>query len=173
MGVMTTSTGLFHGFVNLHLTVYQGGSGSLVPSVVGGLIGGATVLGGVLFAEYLTRKREQTQRYRDELWNLVQQGTNIFIHNPREKLSHDEIVRRSASFLAQIGRLLGAANPPQVKSKEKRKAVEQILVRFHTARGEWLNKGITPDADEVLGDEIDSLVYYRRWPRKPQKPLGL
>ena len=74
MGSMTTSIGLFHGFVNLHFTVSQGGSGSLAPSVWGGLIGGGTVLSGVLLAEYLARRREQTQRFKDEVWNVVAQG---------------------------------------------------------------------------------------------------
>ncbi len=171
MGQMTTSIGLFPGFVNLHWTVYQNGSGTLYPGVVGGLIGGATVLGGVLFAEYLTRRREQTQRFKDELWNLLQQGTDIFVDSG-EKSTRDQIIRRSAPFIAQIGRLRGAANPPQVKSKEKRRAVEQILVRYNAARVEWINKGTTPDADDVLGSEIDSLIYYRRWPRRPQKPFG-
>lgn len=167
MGPVTTSTGLFHGFAILHLMGSQGGYGSLAPSVWGGLIGGGTVLCGVLLAEYLARRREQTQRFKDEVWNVVAQGTDIFVEE--KGLTREEIQRRSSFFVAQLGRLRGAANPPQLKSRQKCLAVEGILIRYAEVRVAWRDQGVAPKPDYVIGDEINRLVYYRPWWKGKQR----
>ena len=66
MGRMTTWIGLFLALNVSRLVIYRATSDGLAPSVVGGLIGGVTVLVGVLCAEYLTRRRERTQRFKDK-----------------------------------------------------------------------------------------------------------
>ena len=71
--------GLSSKAVNLHCVGCQITSPSLVPDVVGGLIGGVIVFAGVLFAEYLTRKSEQIRKFDDEVQNLLAQGLEIFV----------------------------------------------------------------------------------------------
>ena len=47
------------------------------------LIGGTTVLGGDLFAEYLARKRDQANRFDDAVWRTLIRALTYFTHPPR------------------------------------------------------------------------------------------
>ena len=106
---MITTTGLLAKSVTLHCVGCQITSGSLVPSVVGGLIGGATVFGGVLFAEYLTRKRERIWRFDDERNNLLVRGADIFI--PGLAYTREERDKRSLEYVAQLMLLRSLSRP--------------------------------------------------------------
>jgi hypothetical protein len=163
MAPMTTTTTYSHAYVTLHCVGCQIGSSSLVPSVVGGLIGGATVFAGVLFAEYLTRRRERTQRFDDELWNLLSTGTEVFASVGEVSVSERD--RRTTLVLAQMARLISASKPPQKNYEAKLRESIAIFMRFTKASAAWRNGSPPPTADEVLGNKIYDLSgeEIRRW----------
>jgi hypothetical protein len=160
MGAMTTTTGLFHNLLNFHVTVNQIGSDSVVPSVVGGLIGGATVFAGVLFAEYLTRKRERIWRFDDERHNLLVRGADIFI--PGLAYSQAERDKRSLEFVAQLMLLRSHARPPLPKATEIVEEIEAIYKRYKPVADGWRKGGPIPDANTIIGTKLAELSYRKR-----------
>jgi hypothetical protein len=167
LGTMSVGNGLLQSSVNLHCTGCQIISGSLAPAVVGGLIGGATVFLGVWCAEYAARRREQTQRFRDEYWLLLSTTLEFFTDIPN--LTANEFARRSNAFIGQLGRLRSAARPPQTESNKKILAVEAMLHRYDVERAVWRQGGRTPDMEFVLGNEISQLALHLPWWREPWK----
>lgn len=161
LGIMTIPIGLPLALNASREIVYRPTSAGLVPSVVGGLIGGGTVLVGVLFAEYLARRRDRAQRFLDELWNLVDVGSGIFADD--QNATTNEKDRLSALFFVQIARLLDSARPPIYKSKKKLDEVMEIYTRFLRASRVWKSGGKSPDPNEVIGDEIWKLSSEKPW----------
>src|ERR1019366_7585315 len=150
-----TMTGLFHGFVNLHLTVYRGGSGSLVRSVAGGFIGGVIVLFGVLFAEYLSRKRDRANRFDDAMWRVIIKGTELFI--PTEGLTEGEKARASLLFFLELGRWRSRGRPPLRNHHEIADEIGKIMERNKTAGRVWRSEGTVPNAQDIIGFELAKL----------------
>jgi hypothetical protein len=133
-------------------------SGTLVPSVVGGLIGGATVLVGVLVAEYLTRKRERVNRFDDAYWNLHAQGKSVF-NQARWGGLFDPTL-----FLVALGRLRSEARPPLPNAKAITREIDAILGRYISGVDRWKQgKGPFPDVIVIFGDDIDRLA------KRPEK----
>lgn len=171
MGEVTTTSGLLHGLVNLHITVYQGGSGILAPSVVGGLIGGVTALISALVVDYLKRRGDQARRWVDELANLYFQGQEVFIQPSEEPLSSTEIQLRSTAFITQLFRFISACGPPQRDWKKKRHGAEGILGRYTTELVKWKETGVPPNHEFVFGTEFDSMGVVRHWWRRLPKSI--
>jgi hypothetical protein len=169
---MTTSSGLFRVLFTSHLATSQPTSGGLAPSVVGGLIGGVTVLVGVLCAEYLARRRERTQRFKDEVFSVQEQATELFYD--MDNLTRPESIRLSALVVNQLGRLIAASQPPQYKARKKQIGTRTTFIDFVKCLHEWKASGTTFSFDDFWCSDLDPLIdhqpWWRRKPRFPELP---
>jgi len=132
----------------------SGSSGILSQSVSGGLIGGGTVLLGVLVAEYLAHRREQTGKFQSEFWNLIAMWNDTFGWPTPER------ARASGLIVAQLGRLFGASTPPQRKWRAKAKEVSAVAGRYQAAAKKWRENGTIPEANLVIGKKLEELAYF-------------
>jgi hypothetical protein len=162
MKVMATSTGLFHGFVNLHVNIYQSGSNGLVVAALGGLIGGVTVFLGVRFADKLAQRRARTQKFDDELFNLMSMWADVGIIVDAE--TPTERARHVARVITQFGRVITASQPPQHKAEEKVVEALTAFAKFNEALLAWSQGGAPPEIDKI-GSKLFDLggEEFRRW----------
>ena len=168
---MTTSTGLLHNFWSLQTVVYRNGSGSLAPSIWGGVIGGATVLLGVLFAEWLALKRETAHRFADAYWNVMEQSANILALGPQA--STQDIFWRTSQYLVELDKLNSASRWPLYNHKEVLAEVKDIVARFQLASTNWRNDGAPLTTEVMLSTKIALLARESsRWPRWRPLPPG-
>ena len=137
---------------SLHSHGSQGGSGTLAQSVVGGLIGGGTVLLGVLCAEYVTRKRERANRFDDAFWNLQERAGAMF-----RAIDTAPSEFASLPFLVDIGRLRSEARPPLPNAKPIANEINEIIRRYYAALDAWGAGGPPPNVSAIIGDEIARL----------------
>ena len=158
--MMPSRTGLSSNITNLHCVSCQITSGSLAPAVVGGLIGGATVFAGVLFAEYLTRKRERIWRFDDERNELLVRGADIFI--PGLAFSREERDRKSLEFVAQLLLLRSQCRPPLPRAKKIADEVDAIIDRYKPVSAAWRNGGPIPKPEDIIGIKLAELSYRKR-----------
>lgn len=161
MDLVTAKTSAIFAAKALHVTVSLRGSESLVPSVVAGVIGGATALAAALIVNHLERRREQTQRFKDEVFNVFTTGTDIFVGT--EGLGPSDLERRSALFVTQLSRLVDACGPPQWKWREKKAVTKGIFIRYVNALPDWKSDGLVPNHEMVFGSELDPFVAHKSW----------
>ncbi len=165
-GQMTTAalSGLPHHFITLCAQTYRSDSSSFDTSVRAGVIGGITVLVGVLFAEWLTLRRETANRFSDAWWVFFAQSANVFFNGSAK--DSEDVLWRSSLFLAELGKLHSAAHWPLHNHKEVRDEVEEIIKRFQEAQRPWREVGQIPSVEFVLGAKIGPLARdSSRWPR--------
>ena len=156
---MTTAIAI--GFARNSANVFCSGcridSGGLAPSVVGGLIGGTTVLIGVLCAEWLTRKRELAYKIDSAFADLLAQGALLLWDDSDD--STKNIHRKCALYFVELTKMQSAARPPLHGYKEIRTELEAILLRFNAASDRWQSGGKPPNVTELLGEQIGLLVH--------------
>ncbi len=168
---MTTSIGLLHNISSLQKVVYRNGSGGLAPSIWGGVIGGVTVLLGVLVAEWLSLKRETAHRFGDAYWNVMEQCANILALGPQA--SPQEIFWRTSQYLVELGKLHSASRWPLYNHKNVLAEVKEIVARFQVASMNWRNGGAPLTAEAMHGSEIALMARESsRWPRWRSLPPG-
>jgi hypothetical protein len=140
-------------------------------SIVGGAIGGATVLLGVLVAEWLTRVRERRDRINDSLFNVLQFSILLTVEDTTKVTPHMWI-ERVTPFQIEVGRLGRQARWPMRNAKEIRQEVHEILKRYKQTSSELLTHQKKIDPREVVGDRLGPLVRIRPrhhwWHRHPK-----
>jgi hypothetical protein len=162
--VTVTTSGQSHNSTILHCTGCQIVSGSLAPAVFGGLIGGFMVFAGVWCAEYLTRRREQTNRFRDEYWSFIPISLEVF--NAFQRLTFTTSDEEVYRFMLALGRLRSSARPPQSKSNVKVIETNAVLHRLDVERKVWELGGNPPDMEFVLGEILHDLALRIPWWRR-------
>jgi hypothetical protein len=144
--------GSLHCFGTSVCPASPGGSGTLVQSVVGGLIGGATVLVGVLVAEFLARRRERADRFDDALWDLHASGKKLY----------EQMVQGGGSdtttFVVDLRRLRSAARPPLPNARAIAAEVQEILDRYTAGLGARRSGQPFPATREIIGDKLAGLA---------------
>jgi hypothetical protein len=122
-----------------------------------------TVFLGVVLAEYLTRRREHTQRFQGEWWNVVAMWNETF--SDRKGDVHDR-ARSFAILTTQLGRVIASAIPPQHKWRTKMQEATDIFYRLNEHRDRWVEDGTAPDAGDVLGELLPSVAYHASIPTR-------
>jgi hypothetical protein len=153
-----------HYFWSLQTVVYKSSSSGLAASIWGGVIGGTTVLLGVLIAEWLALKRETAHRFGDAYWDVMAQSAHIL--SMGIQASPHEIFGLSSQYLIELGKLHSAARWPLHNHKEVLAEVKEIVTRFQLISTNWRNGGAPPTTEGILGTQIGLLARESsRWPR--------
>jgi hypothetical protein len=149
---MMISTGALHSYVILRVA----GSGGLAPSIWGGVIGGCTVLVGVLLAEWLNLKREAARKFDESFWNVMAQSTNILFNDPNA--TKQDITLRSSIYLVELGKLHSASRWPLYDHKKVLEEVTAVIDRYQNAIMQWREGGAAPTTKDLLGTQLGVLA---------------
>lgn len=127
--------------------------------MVAGLVGGAVVLLGVVFAEALVRNRERRRRLEEAVWNLRTPLQGGLLTGHVDHLSQAELSARYSTFADQLGRIRAEAKWPMRNAKQIRDEVDEITVRLMVAMAKWgANRAGPPRLGPILGDKLLRLV---------------
>jgi len=121
--------------------------------VVATFIGAIAVLGGVLLAESLAKRREQKNRFDDaqmEMWAL---GDGLF----EAPFSHQGV-----QFLTCLGRMLREAHDPLPNAKPIATEVVAMMRRYLEVKAAWAAGDQSRDGRYVIGDRLAPLTDWHR-----------
>jgi hypothetical protein len=144
-------------------------TGSIAPSVIGGLIGGFTVLVGVLIADYLTRRREQCYRYDDAFNAMMASSRDVFF--APDDASTREIIHWCLRFKQDLGKIRREARWPLPRSKKISAEAKVCYERFDVVADAWRDYRTRPLLDDVLGSKLGVLSFRKAhwWHRYPKQ----
>jgi hypothetical protein len=122
----------------------------------GGVLGGATVLVGVVTTEMLVRVRERRRRLNDSLWAL-RATANPYLRGPGA--ASDEAIQRDYdAVVAQLSQVFREARWPIRNARAIRAEVAEVYARFVVAIARAQTSGDPVRLGPVIGNKLHGLV---------------